>query len=225
MKKTILTMVLSMLTVCVMAEDEMFKFGGFDTWITRNIRESVLVGGKHRTLYEVGPTGTFDGQRAFTNQGGCPWANSNVYAKVAGVVKTNVSVYPDEHPGHGKCAKLVTQIVKCKAIGIINISVLAAGSMFTGTTVEPITSTSNPMSKMSIGIPFNRRPKALKLDYKYHNPGDTNRVRETGFSKKKVIPGKDMGECTLLLQKRWEDEDGNLHALRIGTMRDRKSVV
>ena len=114
MKKTILTMVLSILTVCVMAEDEMFKFGGFDTWITRNIRESVLVGGKHRTLYEVGPTGTFDGQRAFTNQGGCPWANSNVYAKVAGVVKTNVSVYPDEHPGHGKCAKLVTQIVKCK---------------------------------------------------------------------------------------------------------------
>lgn len=223
MKKTILTMVLSMLTVCVMAVDEMFKFGGFDTWITRNIRESVLVGGKHRTLYEVGPTGTFDGQRAFTNQGGCPWANSNVYAKVAGVVKTNVSVYPDEHPGHGKCAKLVTQIVKCKAIGIINISVLAAGSMFTGTTVEPITSTSNPMSKMSIGIPFNRRPKALKLDYKYHNPGDTNRVRETGFSKKKVIPGKDMGECTLLLQKRWEDEDGNLHALRIGTMRHRFS--
>lgn len=55
MKKTILTMVLSMLTVCVMAEDEMFKFGGFDTWITRNIRESVLVGGKHRTLYEVDP--------------------------------------------------------------------------------------------------------------------------------------------------------------------------
>ena len=45
MKKTILTMVLSMLTVCVMAEDEMFKFGGFDTWITRNIRESVIVGG------------------------------------------------------------------------------------------------------------------------------------------------------------------------------------
>ena len=170
MKKTFLTMVLSMLTVCVMAEDEMFKFGGFDTWITRNIRESVLVGGKHRTLYEVGPTGTFDGQRAFTNQGGCPWANSNVYAKVAGVVKTNVSVYPDEHPGHGKCAKLVTQIVKCKAIGIINISVLAAGSMFTGTTVEPITSTSNPMSKMSIGIPFNRRPKALKLDYSITTP-------------------------------------------------------
>ena len=59
---------------------------------------------------------------------------------------------------------------------------LAAGSMFTGTTVEPITSTSNPMSKMSIGIPFNRRPKALKLDYKYHHPGDTYRVRETGIS-------------------------------------------
>ena len=221
MKKTILVCMLAMLAIGAYADEEMLKYGDFNTWITRNIHESVLVGGKYQTLYEVGPTGTFDGQRAFTNQGGCPWANSNVYAKVCGIVKTNVSVYPDEHPGHGKCAKLYTHIVKCKAIGIVNISVLAAGSIYTGTMVEPITSSSNPMSKMSIGIPFTRKPKALKFDYKYYSPGDTGRIRETGFSKKKTIPGKDMGEATCLLQKRWEDEDGNIHALRIGTMRHR----
>ena len=221
MKKTILVCMLAMLAIGAYADEEMLKYGDFNTWITRNIHESVLVGGKYQTLYEVGPTGTFDGQRAFTNQGGCPWANSNVYAKVCGIVKTNVSVYPDEHPGHGKCAKLYTHIVKCKAIGIVNISVLAAGSIYTGTMVEPITSSSNPMSKMSIGIPFTRKPKALKFDYKYYSPGDTGRIRETGFSKRKTIPGKDMGEATCLLQKRWEDEDGNIHALRIGTMRHR----
>ena len=27
-----------------------------------------------------------------------------------------------------------------------------------------------------------------------------------------------MGQCVCLLQKRWEDEEGNIHALRIGTM-------
>lgn len=211
---------LAALCCAARAEEELIPFGDFETWITRNIKESVLVGGKRQTLYEVGPTGTFDGARAFTNQGGCPWANSNVYAKVCGVVKTNISVYPDEH-GAGKCAKLYSHIVKCKAIGVINISVFAAGSIFTGTMVEPITSSSDPMSKINVGIPFTRRPKALKFDYKYYNDGSTTRIRETGFSKTKTVEGQDMGECICLLQKRWEDAEGNVHALRVGTMRVR----
>lgn len=199
------------------AEEELVKFGNFDSWITRSIKESVLVGGNTQTLYEIGPNGSFDGARAYTNQGGSPWGNSNVFAKVAGVVKTNVSVYPDKHQG-GQCAKLTTHIVSAKAIGVINISVLATGSIFLGTLLEPITGSSNPMSKMSIGIPFTKRPKAVKFDYKYNSPG-TERIRETGFSKRQKVNGKDMGQVTCLLQKRWEDAEGNIHALRIGTMR------
>ena len=199
------------------AEEELVKFGNFDSWITRSIKESVLVGGNTQTLYEIGPKGSFDGARAYTNQGGSPWGCSNVFAKVAGVVKTNVSVYPDKHQG-GQCAKLTTHIVSAKAIGVINISVLATGSIFLGTLLEPITGSRNPMSKMSIGIPFTKRPKAVKFDYKYNSPG-TERIRETGFSKRQKVSGKDMGQVTCLLQKRWEDADGNIHALRIGTMR------
>lgn len=202
------------------SEEGQLSFSNFDTWISRSIKESVLVGGHTRTLYEVGPTGKFNGARPFTNQGGCPWANSNVFAKVYGVVKTNASVYPDTH-GNGKCAKLCTHIVNCKAIGVVNISVLAGGSLFTGNLIEPITSSSDPMSKINVGVPFTKRPKAIKFDYKYYNPGTNTRIRETGFCKTKVIEGKDMGECVCLLQKRWEDADGNIHALRIGTMRMR----
>ena len=202
------------------SEEEQLKFSNFDSWITRTIKESVLVGGQNRTLYEVGPTGRFDGARAFTNQGGCPWANSNVYAKVCGVVKTNVSVFPDTH-GNGKCVKMYTHIARCKAIGVVNISVLAGGSIFTGNVIEPITSSTNPMSKINVGIPFAKRPKAIKFDYKYYNNGSNTRIKETGFSKTKVIEGKDMAECVCLLQKRWEDEEGNIHALRVGTMRVR----
>ncbi len=208
------------LTSNVRSEDGQLKFSNFDTWITRSIKESPLVGGNICTLYEIGPNGNFDGARAFTNQGGSPWANSNVFAKMFGVVKTNVSVWPDIH-SNGKCAKLFTHIVNCKAIGIVNVSVLATGSVFTGSVIEPITSSSNPMSKINVGIPFTKRPKAIKFDYKYHNPGSNSRIKETGFSKTKVIEGKDMAECVCLLQKRWEDEDGNIHALRIGTMRVR----
>ena len=217
LNKVLLAVIGCLFSVGMFAEEELIKFGNFDSWITRSIKESVLVGGKTQTLYEIGPKGTFDGARAYTNQGGSPWGCSNVYAKVAGVVKTNVSVYPDKHQG-GQCVKLATHIVSCKAIGVVNISVLATGSIFLGTLLEPITGSSNPMSKMSIGIPFTKKPKAVKFDYKYNSPG-TERIRETGFSKRQKVSGKDMGQCLCLLQKRWEDADGNIHALRIGTLR------
>lgn len=219
MKKTICAVLLAMsLGQCVFAQSELLKFGDFERWITREVKESALVGGKLRTLYEVGPTQTWPRNKAYKNQGGSPWGTSNVYAKVAGVVKSNESVYPDTHPNHGKCAKLETNIVKCKAIGIINISVLAAGSLFTGEMVEPITGSSNPMSKMNAGIAFTKRPKALQFDYKVKLSGEANRIRETGFSKTKKIEGLDQCEALLLLQKRWEDSDGNIHAKRVGTM-------
>ena len=200
-----------------MAEDVLLNFGAFESWITRSIKESGLVGGNTQTLYEIGPKGTFDGARAYTNQGGSPWGTSNVYAKVAGIVKTNVSVYPDAHK-NGQCAKLASHIVTCKAAGIVNISVLATGSIFLGSILEPITNSKNPMSKMNIGVPFTKKPKALKFDYKYYSPGG-ERVRETGFSRRQTISGKDMGQVVCLLQKRWEDADGNIHALRVGTLR------
>ncbi len=220
MKKLLFAIMGMALATGLNAEDELLKYGDFESWITRTIKESGLVGGNTRTLYEIGPTGTFDGARAFTNQGGSPWANSNVYAKVAGVVKTNISVYPDTH-GSGKCVKLTTQIVHCKAIGIVNISVLAAGSIYTGTMLEPITSSRNPMSKISVGIPYTKRPKALKFDYKYEAAPDENRIKETGFSRTRTVAGRDMADGVCYLQKRWEDADGNIHALRVGTMRVR----
>lgn len=178
------------------------------------------MGGDTKRLYEIGPDGKFDGAHAFTNQGGSPWANSNVYANVCGIVKTNCSVFPDTHED-GKCVKLVSRIEKCKAIGIVNITVLAAGSIFTGTMIEPITSSANPMSKINVGIPFCKKPKALMLDYKVSLPDEPNRIKETGFGRRKTIEGKDMCEIVCLLQKRWEDEDGNLYAKRVGTFRKR----
>lgn len=199
------------------AGDELIKFGDFEQWITRTVKESKLVGGKTRTLYEIGPSQTWPQNKAFTNQGGSPWGTSNVYAKVCGVVKSNESVYFDNH-GNGKCAKLETHLVQCKAIGIVNITVLAAGSLFSGEMVEPITSSSNPMSKMNSGIEFTKRPKAIKFDYKVKLSGESDRIRETGFSKKKTIAGKDLCEALVLLQKRWEDENGQIHAKRVGTM-------
>lgn len=199
------------------AGDELIKYGDFESWVARSVKDSRLVGGKLWNFNEVGPEMTWPQNKAYSNQGGSPWATSNVYAKVAGVAKCNVSVYHDNHQG-GKCAKLVTQEVSCKAIGIVNVTVIAAGSLFTGEMVEPITGASNPMSKMNSGISFTRKPKAIKFDYKVQLSGQQNRVRETGFGKKKTIQGMDQCEALVLLQQRWEDSEGNIHAKRVGTM-------
>ena len=138
-------------------------------------------------------------------------------AKVAGVVKTNVSVYPEQR-GNGKCVKLVSHIVGVKVLGLVNIHVLAAGSIYVGRMIEPITSSSNPFGKLDYGIPFTDKPRAIQFDYKVRLSDEPDRIRRTGFSRVKTIPGKDMPGMILLLQRRWEDSEGNLFASRIGTI-------
>lgn len=116
---------------------EFFNFGRFDTWLTRNIKESGIIGGKTKTLYEIAPNATWNNNNPYHGLGGSPWATSNVLAKVSGITKTNTSVYREARPGHGYCAKLYTHLEECKVLGIVNIKVLAAGSIYLGQTQEP----------------------------------------------------------------------------------------
>lgn len=201
------------------------SFGNFDQWITRHIKESAIIGGQEKKLFEVGPTRAISGNKAYTNMGGSPWATSNVFAKVAGVVKGSNQVYPDRH-GNGYCAKLTTQYEHVKALGIVNMDVLASGTMFLGQMIEPVSSTKNPYSKMNMGVPFTKRPTALQFEYKLTVPSG-QRIYSSGFGSKKNLPGQDYAEVFILLQRRWEDSKGNIHAARVGTGRQRfgKSVA
>lgn len=197
---------------------EYIRYGNFDSWLTRNVKESGIIGGKTKTLYEIAPNGTWNNNNPYHGLGGSPWATSNVLARVSGITKTNTTVYKVARPGHGYCAKLETKIEECKVLGIVNIKVLAAGSVYLGRTQEPITGTSNPMSKLDAGVAFNRRPKAIMFDYCARLTGAGSRVRQTGFSRKQTVAGKDYPDVILYLQKRWEDAKGNIHALRVGTL-------
>ena len=102
-----------------------------------------------------------------------------------------------------------------KALGVVNMDVTCQGVMLVGSLPEPIKDTKSPMSKVDYGFPFTGKPRALKLDYKADVGHDV--IRATGFSKKKNLGVPDWAEFTVVLQKRWEDEDGNVHALRVGT--------
>lgn len=197
-------------------QEQLLPYGDMDQWIVRQVKESGLIGGHTKSLYEVGPSDTIVGSVPYTNKGGSPWATSNVMAKV-GVTKTNTSVFREKRD-NGYCARLETRIETCVVLGLVDIKVLAAGSMFLGTVHEPIKSTSNPQGKLGSGIPFVKKPSAIRFDYKIKLSGETDRIRSTGFSKETRVPGMDLPEVNLLLQKRWEDADGNIYAKRIGTM-------
>ena len=194
-----------------------FAYGDMDNWIVREIHESGIIGGNTKWLYELGPSDTIVGNTAFRNMGGSPWATSNVMAKVAGVVKTNTSVFPEKR-GDGLCARMETRYESVKVFGLVDIEVIAAGSVFLGTVHEPIKGTKNPQAMLQSGVPFSKKPKALRFDYKVKAAPEKNRVRSTGFSRKSTVAGQDSLAVILLLQKRWEDAEGNVYSKRVGTM-------
>lgn len=194
-----------------------FAYGDMDNWIVREIHESGIIGENTKWLYELGPSDTIVGNTAFRNMGGSPWATSNVMAKVAGVVKTNTSVFPEKR-GDGMCARMETRYESVKVFGLVDIEVIAAGSVFLGTVHEPIKGTKNPQAMLQSGVPFSKKPKALRFDYKVKAAPEKNRVRSTGFSRKSTVAGQDSLAVILLLQKRWEDAEGNVYSKRVGTM-------
>ena len=199
---------------------EPIKYGDFNSWLTRNITESKLLGGETKTVYEVCPAGTDNSGKAYKNRGGSPWGTSNVFAKPGGIAKASNAVSPDNHSGNGKCAKLECKYDNCRVIGVVNIEVIVGGSLFLGEMQEPVNSTKNPYSKMDMGMPFTGHPVALRFDYKFFMPNSAQKIYSPGFGKKKTLSGADNGETIVILQRRWEDADGNLYAHRVGTARE-----
>ncbi|MDE6394366.1 MAG: PCMD domain-containing protein [Duncaniella sp.] len=193
------------------------RYGDMEHWTRRNITESAVIGGAKKTLYEIGVDTVINGNIPYRNLGGSPWGTSNVLAKVAGVVKTNNTVSPDTHKG-GRCAKLTTHIESLKVLGLVNIDVLAAGSIYLGDMREPVTGTKDGVRGLNWGIPFRQRPRALRYDYKIQTPGTPDRIRQTGFGHKSTVAGPDYCVALFLLQKRHEDASGNITAERVGTM-------
>lgn len=193
------------------------SYGTFDKWCVREIKESGIIGGQTKYLYEFyrGHADTLrTGKKPFSAPEDYLWRTNNVLAIVAGVTKTNNTVFPEKR-GDGYCARIETHIEEVKALGIVNMNVTCQGAFMIGVLPEPIKDTDSPMAKVFYGIPFNGRPKALKMDYKAKVGHEV--IRGIGFTKLKAMGYPDWGEIIVILQKRWEDAEGNIHALRVGT--------
>ena len=182
-----------------------------DSWVQRNIKESRIIGGEVKTLYEVGkPCVTTEA--AAWKQGDSPWENSSIYANVMGISKVSSTVFPEKR-GNGYCARLETRLEEVYVFGFIHITALATGSLFVGHLLEPIRNINSPMAKMVQGVPFTHKIKALKFDYKAKTGG--KRIKASALNKDDV-EGANNAEVCVFLQKRWE-EDGKLKSKRIAT--------
>lgn len=222
MKKQGLFILLLMLCpIVVWAEDttELLPFGDFEQWAVRYIKESRLMGGRTKVLYAVAPTDTIRGNIPFTyGLGGNPWSVSNAYARVAGVDKASGTTRPEKR-GDGWCARLDCKLDSVVVARIIDLKVLVAGTLFTGRTLEPISmrATNDPYSAIDMGVPFTRHPKALMLDIKARIEDSNEITYAKAVANPKIREGRDCAEVYILLQHRWEDADGKLHARRVGT--------
>lgn len=206
--------IIPFITVAQTEKIEPIALGDMEHWMVREIKESFVIGGKTQYLYELSETkDTLKNNTPYKNTTS-PWGTSSVLATVKGITKGSVTVFP-ERRDEGYAARLETRIEKVKVLGIININVLASGTIFLGQMVEPITNTNDPQSKLVSGIPFNKKPKALQFDYKVITGGPSKRIN--GMGSGSDVNRNDKAEVQILLQYRWEDSNGNVHAKRIGT--------
>lgn len=190
------------------------QWGTFDNWRVREIKESGMIGGNIKYSYEIAKGDTLKGAVPYINPAHCVWSTSNVLAIVKGVTKVSCTVFPEKR-GNGYCARMETRIEKVKVMGIMNMNVIAAGTIYLGQMLEPIKDTKNPQAKLNTGIPFTDKPLGIMFDYKVIT--GHNRVKASGLGSPKTIGDDDYAECVVILQKRWEDESGNVYAKRVGT--------
>lgn len=220
MKKLSILLSIFLLVVNVFAQVTPIKYGDFETYTVRDVKESGVIGGNLKQIYVWGPKETFSADQLapYPYSQKTIWSSSNVYAKVMGITKASYSVFPEKRES-GSCVRLETRLETIKVLGLINAAVLVSGSIFTGETYEPIKSPDDPYSNLSFGIPFTKKPKALVLDYKCKIAPNNYVMKCSGFSSTRIDGKMDKAEIWLYLQKRWEDADGNIHALRVGTIR------
>lgn len=190
------------------------KYSQFDSWYYREVRESLIIGGTTQKLYEIGELNPHeDKNNPLLKDRSSLWGTTNMYIKMGVDIGVNC-VFPEKNRD-GYCCRMETRIREVRLIGV-KLKVLVSGTVFLGEVIEPVRNVKDPVRKLNHGVPFTGKPKAIQFSYKY-KPGQ-ERVKSVYHSEH--VEGPDKAELCLILQKRWEDEKGNVYATRIGGIRN-----
>ena len=95
------------------------KYSDFDSWQVRNIKESFLIGGNVRQIYEIGKPDTIDDNQP-RKIGDSPWETSSSLINAASVNKASSTVYPEKR-GDGYCVRIESKFEEVRVIGIVNL--------------------------------------------------------------------------------------------------------
>ena len=206
--------------LCLHAEEKVvpLPYGDMEQWCVRRIKESALLGGKTKTIYVCAPSDTIEANEPY-DYSQTIWGISNAYANVVGIAKAACTTQPEQR-GDGWCARLDTKMETVEVLGVVDVKVCIAGTLFLGAVNEPVRSANDPYGSIDMGIPFTERPKAVMLDLKAR-VSDVHEVTKALGLSVSTIEGHDEPEVYVYLQKRWEDEKGNIYAKRVGTARHR----
>lgn len=189
------------------------NYSSLDFWYARKLKESSLLSGKTIELFGLGkvdPKSDFFDITLKDRKS--PWGTTNFYTKMVMDIG-NTRVFPEKR-ADGYCCRLETAIRKVNIAGL-KVDVLIAGTLFLGEMIEPVRGLKDPLKNVNQGVPFNRKPKAVKFDYKY----TVGKQRVKAVYSVNPAEGTDKAEFCLILQKRWEDQNGNVFATRIGGAR------
>ena len=193
-------------------QKEQVKYENLDYWYYKTIRESSLIGGECVKLYQIGSPLSSE-NLAIANDNSSPWATTNIHVRMI-IDMGNTCVYPEKR-NEGYCCRMETKVSEVSIVGL-SLKALVSGAIFLGDIIEPVTSVNDPIQILNHGIPFSSKPKAISFDYKYSQGKE--RIESVFFAS--TVDGPDKGEVCVLLQKRWEDEEGNVFATRIGGARN-----
>ena len=196
------------------AQVKSVPFGDMEHWLVRQVDESGIIGGKTKFVYEVAEGDTLKGNVPFVqNLNTSPWGTSSILAVVKGITKSSTTVFPELHQGH--------RLGPRKETPNETLNVMAN---YSNSQQAPVRDTKNPMAKLIMGVEFRDKPKSLIYDY-YFQQGQNGgqRIKEPGFGRTVEVEGINCGEVCMMLQKRWEDAEGNVYAKRVGTIWERYS--
>lgn len=187
------------------------NFSNLDNWYSRRVKESFFVGGETIRLFQIGED---RGSKLKSADVVCesPWGTSNLHAKL-GIDIANACVFPEKRENGFSC-RMETTVRGIHVLGL-EMDVLVTGAIFLGDFLDPVKSIKAPIKKMNHGIPFTRLPRAVTFDYKCSPGKERINTDKHGVS----VIGKDKAEFCFILQKRWEEGDGSVFAVRIGGVR------
>ena len=72
MKKSLLLVALAIMAMSSAKAETVvpLSFGNFDQWITRHVKESAVIGGQEKKVFEIGPTKSIQNAGPYSNMGG-----------------------------------------------------------------------------------------------------------------------------------------------------------